>query len=138
MYLLLLSMFSTSGVELRNFSGTLEEDLSSYNYYLTDSWQVCLIVLTVTATVAWLARRRLHDAFWEGLEKYRWLLYLLFLTAGLLFIGFTRLRPVSDSGKVLEDCWKGWWQEISHSSCRMMGICGGARIRWGLCSCAGV
>lgn len=102
LYLLLLSMFSTSGVELRNFSGTLEEDLSSYNYYLADSWQVCLLVLVVTAAAAWLARRRLHDAFWEGLEKYRWLLYLLFLTAGLLFIGFTRLRPVSDPGKVLE------------------------------------
>lgn len=101
LYLLYLSMFSTSAVELRNFSDTLEEDWGSYNYYLPDSGIWGLVVLVFAALAVWLANRLLRERFWERLERGRWILYLVFAAAGLAFIGFTRLEPVSDPGKVL-------------------------------------
>lgn len=101
LYLLYLSMFSTSAVELRNFSDTVEEDWGNYNYYLPDSGILCLAVLILVALVFLLVNHLIHEGIWERLERYRGFLYLVFAAAGLLFIGFTRLEPVSDPGKVL-------------------------------------
>lgn len=102
LYLLLLSMFSTSEVELRNFSNTPEADWGSYNYYLADSWQKCLIVLIMAVAVAVLIKSAFSDKLWSALERYRWILYLLFLIGGLFFIWFTKLQPISDPKKVMD------------------------------------
>ena len=103
LYLLLLSMFSTSAVERRNFSpDTPEGEWGSYNYYLPDSCFRCLIAFVIFALVIWLVNRLVRDSVWEWLERYRGILYLLFLTAGLLFIGLTQLRPISDPADLIE------------------------------------
>ena len=103
LYLLLLSMFSTSAVERRNFSpDTPEGEWGSYNYYLLDSCFRCLMALVIFALVIWLVNRLVRDSVWEWLERYRGILYLLFLAAGLLFIGLTQLRPISDPADLIE------------------------------------
>lgn len=98
-YLALLSMFSTSSIELKRVISEGEpERVENYNYFLPDSpWRhllACGILLVVLCVVF---------SFWNSRKKkisLQWLCIPFFVFC-ILFIIQADLYPVSDSNKIL-------------------------------------
>lgn len=100
-YLCLLSVFSTSAGEKRDFSSVAgKEDISFYNFFLPDNIFKHLIILFLFILIIYFVSPYLKK-IGEKLNGYSWLNCLLYFLLGILWILITRMPPISDQQKIL-------------------------------------
>lgn len=101
-YLTLLSAFSTSAVEERNFAAMAgESDIGYYNFYLSDNVLLHIIVLFVFILIITAVERKIKDRNNYIPKKIEWINCLVFFIVGMLWIFSTRMHPISDQQKIL-------------------------------------
>ncbi|RJW35673.1 hypothetical protein DXC97_22485 [Lachnospiraceae bacterium TF09-5] len=101
LYLCLLSVFSTSAGEKRDFSSVAgKEDISFYNFYLPDNIIKHLIILLLFIFIIYFLSSSLKR-IGKNLNRYSWLNCLLYFLVGMVWILITRMPPISDQQKIL-------------------------------------
>lgn len=100
-YLTLLSAFSTSAGEERNFAAAGERDIAYYNFYLSDSVLLHIAVLFIFIFAVTAVVRKFNSRKNHVLSKMEWVNCFIFFIVGMLWIFLTRMHPISDQQKVL-------------------------------------
>ena len=94
-YLTLLSAFSTSAGEERNFAAAGERDIAYYNFYLSDSVLLHIAVLFIFIFAVTAVVRKFNSRKNRVLPKMEWVNCFIFFIVGMLWIFLTRMHPIS-------------------------------------------
>lgn len=100
-YLTLLSVFSTSAGEKRNFTSVEgEKDIAFYNYYLPDNIMIHLLILLFFVIIIYFVASKVGNKKFSE-NRIAWGNFFLFFFLGMVWILITRLSPISDQYKIL-------------------------------------